>query len=152
MKLKSGINVPRFWLCYSVGWNVVYCETCWLFANRQYSYYNDSWINGINDWRHLSSKIEKHETSFQYIEAGKIRTCWVKNKTIDQSTEHLYTVEIEYWRNVLSLTAGNTALRGHEHKDSDGKLSSLVGFCFIFYFFKYKLKLSSIKYELQTNI
>ncbi|KAL4084238.1 hypothetical protein QTP88_028063 [Uroleucon formosanum] len=42
MKLKSGINVPQFWLCYSVGWNVAYCETCWLFANRQYAYYQDS--------------------------------------------------------------------------------------------------------------
>jgi len=132
MKLKSGINVPRFWLCYSVGWNVAYCETCWLFANRQYSYYQDSWIKGINDWRHLASKIEKHESSNQHIEARKIRSNWETNKTIDKSIEHQYATEIVYWQNVLkriikiilSLTAGNTALRGHEHKDIQGKLSS----------------------------
>lgn len=132
MKLKSGINVPRFWLCYSVGWNVAYCETCWLFANRQYAYYQDSWVNGINDWRHISSKIDKHESSVQHIDARKNRSNWEKNLTIDKNVEHQYTIEINYWRNVLkkiikiilSLTAGNTALRGHEHKDNQGKLSS----------------------------
>ncbi|KAL4131520.1 hypothetical protein QTP88_008815 [Uroleucon formosanum] len=134
MKLKSGINVPRFWLCYSVGWNVAYCETCWLFANHQYAYYQDSWVNGINDWRHLSSKIEKHESSVQHIYARKNRSNWEKNLTIDKIVEHQYTIEINYWRNVLkriikiilSLTAGNTALRSHEHKDNQGKLSSPV--------------------------
>lgn len=44
--LKSGIQV----LCYSVGLDLVYCETCWLFANRLYSYFNNAWINGVNDW------------------------------------------------------------------------------------------------------
>jgi hypothetical protein len=37
--LKSGVIVPRLWLCYSVGLDCVYCETCWLFANRHYSYF-----------------------------------------------------------------------------------------------------------------
>lgn len=145
MKLKSGINVPRFWLCYSVGWNVAYCETCWLFANRQYAYYQDSWVNGINDWRHLSSKIDKHETSVQHIDARKNRSNWEKNLTIDKNVEHQYTIEINYWRNVLkriikiilSLTAGNTALRGHEHKDNQGKLSSHGKFLFYIYILFY---------------
>jgi len=35
MTLKSCIKVQRFWLCYSVGLNVAYCETCRLFSNRQ---------------------------------------------------------------------------------------------------------------------
>ncbi|XP_022162174.1 zinc finger MYM-type protein 1-like, partial [Myzus persicae] len=132
MTLKSGIKVQRFWLCYSVGLNVAYCETCWLFANRQYSYYNTAWINGVDDWRHLTFKIDKHEKSIQHIDAGKIRYNWEKNFTIDKVTEKQYSDEATYWREVLtriikvilSLTAGNTALRGHEHKNNDGLTTS----------------------------
>ncbi|KAF0748947.1 zinc finger MYM-type protein 1-like [Aphis craccivora] len=100
MKLKSGLIVPRNWLCYSVGLDVMYCETCWLFANRL------------------------HEKSIQHIDAIKVRCTWDENETIDKSTEQKYSNEAAYWRNVLqriikiilSLTSGNTALRGHLHK------------------------------------
>lgn len=124
MKLKSGLSVPRKWLCYSVGLDVVYCETCWLFANRGYSYFNPSWVNGVNNWHCLSAKIDLHEKSIQHIDAIKVRCIWEKNETIDKLTEQQYSNEAAYWRNVLKriikiilfLTSGNTALRGHEHK------------------------------------
>ncbi|XP_022164206.1 uncharacterized protein LOC111029499 [Myzus persicae] len=124
MKLKSGLSVPRKWLCYSVGLDVVYCETCWLFANRGYSYFNPSWVNGVNNWHCLSAKIDLHEKSIQHIDAIKLRCIWEKNETIDKLTEQQYSNEAAYWRNVLKriikiilfLTSGNTALRGHEHK------------------------------------
>lgn len=32
--VKSGIRIPRLWLCYSIILDQVYCETCWLFSNR----------------------------------------------------------------------------------------------------------------------
>ncbi|KAL4152705.1 hypothetical protein QTP88_000538 [Uroleucon formosanum] len=124
MKLKSGLSVPRKWPCYSVGLDVVYCETCWLFANRGYSYFNPSWVNGVNNWHCLSAKIDLHEKSIQHIDAIKVRCIWEKNETIDKLTEQQYSNEAAYWRNVLKriikiilfLTSGNTALRGHEHK------------------------------------
>ncbi|KAL4084148.1 hypothetical protein QTP88_027981 [Uroleucon formosanum] len=124
MKLKSGLSVPRKWLCYSVGLDVVYCETCWLFANHGYSYFNPSWVNGVNNWHCLSAKIDLHEKSIQHIDAIKVRCIWEKNETIDKLIEQQYSNEAAYWRNVLKriikiilfLTSGNTALRGHEHK------------------------------------
>lgn len=122
--LKSGIKVPRLWLCYSVGLDCVYCETCWLFANRHYSYFQKAWINGVNDWPNLTNKITIHEKSLQHIEASKTRAIWKQNETIDKVSERQYSEEALFWRNVLEriikiilfLTAGNTALRGHEHK------------------------------------
>jgi len=54
LKTKSGIIIPRLWLCYSVRLNKSYCETCWLFADRSYSKFKSDWIDGINDWNHLS--------------------------------------------------------------------------------------------------
>ncbi|KAL4092170.1 hypothetical protein QTP88_026723 [Uroleucon formosanum] len=124
MKLKSGLSVPRKWLCYSVSLDVVYCETCWLFANRGYSYFNPSWVNGVNNWHCLSAKIDLHEKSIQHIDAIKVRCIWGKNEIINKLTEQQYSNEAAYWRNVLKriikiilfLTSGNTALRGHEHK------------------------------------
>lgn len=125
IKLKSGLSVPRKWLCYSVGLDAVYCESCWLFANRDYSYFNQAWINGINNWHSLSAKMDVHEKSLQHIEASKVRYGWENNNTIDKLTERQYSNEATYWRNVIKriikiilfLTAGNTAIRGHEHKD-----------------------------------
>ncbi|KAL4091822.1 hypothetical protein QTP88_026444 [Uroleucon formosanum] len=122
--LKSGVIVPRLWLCYSVGLDCVYCETCWLFANRHYSYFQKAWINGVNDWPNLTNKITTHEKSLQHIEASKTRALWKQNETIDKISERQYSEEALFWRNVLEriikiiifLTAGNTVLRGHEHK------------------------------------
>jgi len=43
----TGIKIPRSWLCYSVDLNRVYCESCWLFADRKYPKFN---LNCLNDW------------------------------------------------------------------------------------------------------
>lgn len=127
MMSKSGIKIPRLWLCYSVELNKSYCESCWLFADRNYPYFKYSWIEGINDWQHLSQKIAKHEKSVQHIEAVKLRTIWIKNQTIDVNLEKQISVEAKFWRDVLTriikiilfLTAGNTALRGNEGKGEE---------------------------------
>ena len=60
---KIGIKLPRSWMCYSPKLDCCYCEPCWLFANRSAPYYNNAWVNGIKDWKHLSTKIEKHEST-----------------------------------------------------------------------------------------
>ncbi|KAL4150110.1 hypothetical protein QTP88_003947 [Uroleucon formosanum] len=79
---------------------------------------------GVNDWPNLTNKITTHEKSLQHIEANKTRALWKQNETIDKISERQYSEEALFWRNVLEriikiilfLTAGNTALRGHEHK------------------------------------
>lgn len=115
---KTGIRIPRLWLCYSLILDKAYCEFCWLFANRQYEHYKHEWISGIDNWQHLSQQISKHENSIQHINATEIRRYWEKNKTLDTDLEKQISEEAEYWRNVLrrvihvilTLTSGNTAL------------------------------------------
>jgi len=69
MNTKSGFKIPRPWLCYSIILDMVYCETCWLFADRLNKSYHSNWVDGVNDWQHLAQKISKHESSTQHIEA-----------------------------------------------------------------------------------
>jgi len=109
----------------------VYCETCWLFANRLNANFKNSWIHGVCDWQNLSTKIMKHEKSYQHLEAVQIRLLWVKNETIEKNVEKQISIEAQFWKDVLtrlikiilSLTAGNCALRGNEgekNTDSEG--------------------------------
>jgi len=126
---RTGIKIPRSWLCYSVDLNRVYCETCWLFADRNYPKFILNWINGLNDWQHFSQKIKAHEISIQHINAIKVRILWVKNQTIDKQLEEHISLEAKYWRDVLTriikiilfLTSGNTALRGNEGKSGTSR-------------------------------
>ncbi|XP_060863504.1 zinc finger MYM-type protein 1-like [Metopolophium dirhodum] len=130
---KTGIKIPRQWLCYSLILDKAYCEFCWLFANRQYEHFKYEWISGVDDWQHLSQQISKHENSIQHINATEIRRYWEKNKTLDTDLEKQISEEAEYWRNVLrrvihvilTLTSGNTALRGNEGKK--GNLQEIEG-------------------------
>lgn len=120
--MKSGLKIPRRWLCYSIVLDKAYCEICWLFANRTYGNFKSEWINGINDRQHLSQCIQRHETSIQHFDALKVHNLWVKNQTVDANLERQYSEEATKWRNVLkrliqiilTITSGNTALRGNE--------------------------------------
>jgi len=98
---KSGNRIPHTWLCYSPILNYVYCESCWLFADRQYINYKSEWITGIDNWRHLSQKIFKHESSIQHIESVKIRSLWAKNRVLDRQLENQVSEEAAFWRSVL---------------------------------------------------
>lgn len=60
--------------------NKVYCDSCWLFADRKNYKLKLNWINGINDWQHLTQKIIKHENCTQHVEAIQLRIIWLKMK------------------------------------------------------------------------
>lgn len=49
MITKTGSKIPRSWLCYSVILKKAYCESCWLFTNRNNLNYRYEWMSGIND-------------------------------------------------------------------------------------------------------
>jgi len=98
----TGIKIPRLWLCYFVALNKAYCEICWLFANRKNPKLKLNWGNEINDWQHISQKIQVHELSTQH-EAIKLRVLWVKNQTIDKKLEEYISDEARYWRDILIL-------------------------------------------------
>lgn len=122
MTTKSGLQIPRLWLCYSIVLDSVYCETCWLFADRKQKGFKNNWITGINDWHHINDKINDHEKSSTHIYATSVRVRWSKNDTINKHIEEQIASEAAFWKNVLTriikiilyLTEGNTALRGNE--------------------------------------
>jgi len=72
----------------------------------------------------LSQKIISHEISGPHLDAMQLRLVWTNNCTIDKELEVHISNEAKYWRDVLkriikiilSLTAGNLALRGNETK------------------------------------
>ncbi|KAL4083607.1 hypothetical protein QTP88_028923 [Uroleucon formosanum] len=97
VKLKNGTLIPRPWLCYS--------------------------------------KINIHEFSLSHLNAMKVRSTWTKNLTIDKEFETQISKEAKFWRDILTrivkiiltLTAGNTALRGNEGKQySEGNFLRTV--------------------------
>jgi len=99
---KMDSKIPRMWLCYSGVLQKAYCETCWLFADRRGIMFKTNWINGKDDWQHLTQKIIKHEVSKQHIEAMKLRLLWAKNNnTIDKKLEQQTFAEAQCWRDVL---------------------------------------------------
>ncbi|XP_025197435.1 uncharacterized protein LOC112596156 [Melanaphis sacchari] len=135
VKLKNGTLIPRPWLCYFVIWDMVYCETCWIFSGKNNCNLKKEWVEGINDWQHLSQKINIHESSLSHLNAIKVRTMWTKNLTINKEFETQISKEVKFWRDILTrivkiiltLTAGNTALRGNEEKQySEGNFLRTV--------------------------
>lgn len=115
---KSGLKIPRLWLCYSILLDRVYSETCWTSQKG----FKNNWISGINDWHHMNNKINDHKKSQIHINASSVRFHWSQNETINKHIEEQISKEADFWRNVLAriikiilyLTEGNTALRGNE--------------------------------------
>ena len=127
---KAGIKLPRSWLCYSPKLDCTYCEPCWLFANRQAPSYNNAWVNGVNDWKHLSSKIAVHEATQIHLGACVVYEQWKLNGTIDADMERDIRNAANFWRQVLerivnvtlTLASCNLAFRGH--REAIGKANS----------------------------
>lgn len=87
---------------------------------------------GINDWHHISEKINVNEISKQYIQAVELRNIWSQNKIIDCQLETQIHKEALFWKNILTrliqiilfLTAEITDLRGNKKntkQDLSGK-------------------------------
>ncbi|ODM90399.1 Zinc finger MYM-type protein 5 [Orchesella cincta] len=122
LKTATGLRIQRKWLCYSLKLDKVYCETCWLFGNRNSPHYRSEWTNGIDDWQHLTQKIITHETSMSHIQSMKSRIDYEDNKTIKSSFDREILREADKWKQVLqrifktilSLCASNNPLRGHK--------------------------------------
>ncbi|XP_039310402.1 zinc finger MYM-type protein 1-like [Solenopsis invicta] len=121
-KSKSGITYRRNWLCYSIGLNMAYCEPCWIFGKREIHNIKDAWINGYNDWRHISQSISRHESSNNHVVACQIYKKWKLDKNIDMDLDKELKFKMTYWENVLhriinvtlTLAQNNLAFRGHK--------------------------------------
>ena len=127
-KTKSGLEIPRTWLCYSPKLDVAYCEPCWLFADRSLLGNKETWRT--NNWQNLSSKIKVHESSHMHTAACMIYDQWRLHGTIDEEMEREIRVETTFWKQVLdrlinvtlTLATSNMPFRGH--RETIGKANS----------------------------
>lgn len=115
---KTGHKIERFWLCYSPTLNGVYCEPCWLFANRLDKNISNAWCTGnINDWKNLSNKIKDHEISKCHINACLSYSVRKNNRDIKVLfTENLGKIKEVFKRIldvVITMSKCDLAFRGH---------------------------------------
>ena len=107
------------WLCYSHKLDLVYCEPCWLFADREDLKGKMSWTT--NHWKNLSKAVKQHEASTVHTKACVVHDCWRKRGTIDKDMKVNLEQEESYWCKVLdrlinvtiTLATNNLAFRGH---------------------------------------
>lgn len=123
-------KIRRQWLCYSQMLNAVYCDTCWLFADRNNKNYKDSWTSGkINHWQKLSQKIKKHETSEIHLQACIAHGTFTKN--INQIQRNFEAANKE-WKEVLlmildtlvTMASCTIPIRGHRENVHDVDIHS----------------------------
>lgn len=122
-RLSNGEIIPRIWLVYSKIKDCVFCFPCKIFKT-----FSSAFIEGYNDWRHLSQAIERHEKSKGHICSTK---SWVDlNKSIysktttDSLNEKLINLEKDRWVSVLKiiiytvkfLAGQNLSFRGKNNK------------------------------------
>uniref|UniRef100_A0A3B3YLV2 DUF4371 domain-containing protein n=1 Tax=Poecilia mexicana TaxID=48701 RepID=A0A3B3YLV2_9TELE len=121
---KVGMKFPRSWMCYSPKLDCCYCEPCWLFANRNAAYYNSAWVNGIRDWKHLSAKVEKHESTQIHLGACIVYEQWKLNSTMHAEMEK--NVRNRIVNVTLTLTSCNLPFRGHREVLGQGSAGNLL--------------------------
>ena len=129
--------IPRQWLCYSQKLDSVYCEHCWLFAERDSTYFRSAWVTGIKDWQGLSKKIKAHESSEVHMKACVTYDCWKNGLTLSKVADEMSKREVSYWTSVLTrvtdvtltLASCNLAFRGHREKigaPNNGNFLSII--------------------------
>jgi hypothetical protein len=88
---------------YSNELDSVFCFCCKLFNSEFCT--NQLANQGIIDWRNLSGKIKRHETSSEHITNMKtwndLQIRLLKNKTIDKNVQELINKEKDRSKNVL---------------------------------------------------
>lgn len=127
---KAGQKIDRKWLCYSNVLDGVYCQVCWLFANRHDQNFHSAWTKGtLNDWQSLSKKIKIHEHSNIHLNACLAYSNFLNEKNVIIGS---LCNESESWKEVLiiildvllTLAMNNITLRGHRENPKNINNSS----------------------------
>ncbi|XP_052620984.1 uncharacterized protein LOC111890008 [Lactuca sativa] len=125
-KLKNGDSYDRKWLVYSKELDKVFCFCCKLFKTARSR--SNLATEGINDWKHLSEKLNEHEHSSEHMINLKTwtqtRLRLRKNETIDKELQERIKKDTQHWKEVLvriiavvkCLAEYNLAFRGTNEK------------------------------------
>ncbi|KAK4585057.1 hypothetical protein RGQ29_022645 [Quercus rubra] len=114
-KLSNGEKFDRRWLVYSKDLNKAFCFCCKLFNSTKHGSDTNQLTNeGTNDWRNISSminKIKNHETSKKNVTN---MNAWIdlemrllKNKTIDKNFQEQVNKEKDHWKKIYQVNNGN---------------------------------------------
>lgn len=119
---KTGQKLERVWLCYSPLLNGVYCEPCWLFADRNDSQFKDAWCKGLlNDWQGLSKKIKDHETSQIHLKScltySNLKNCHDVKSLIENDATKWCEILKRLLDVVITMATCNLAFRGHRNEN-----------------------------------
>jgi hypothetical protein len=101
-RLPNGEKVQRTWLIYSTKSNSVLCFCCKLFALKQNKLTD---IQGFSDWRHLATRLSRHEMSVEHTQICKkwyeLKTRLDNNCTIDKEQQRYFESEKRRWRAII---------------------------------------------------
>lgn len=108
--------------------DVVYCETCWLFADRSNPLFKMNWIDGIIPDKNVCGKIQSHEICQSHILAIISKNQFLINP-LELSLLKQMQVEENFWCSalrrifniILTISSANMALRGHRDSIVDSK-------------------------------
>lgn len=133
-KTLTGQKIERFWLRYSKTTNTVYCEPCWLFADRTSPQFVSSsvWCEcKINDWQGLSKKILKHENSNIHLTACFTYDIWKNKKTIplhfSKQNDELKAILKRIFDVIITLARCNLPFRVRGHREEISNINSHSG-------------------------
>lgn len=123
-KLSNGEIIPRVWLVYSKLKDCVFCFPCKIFKT-----FSSAFVEGYNDWRHLSQVTERHEKSQSHTFNTK---SWIDlNKAVSSKTttdslnEQLINMEKDRWVSVLKIIIYTVKFLAGQNLSFRGKNSKL---------------------------
>nr|XP_043612077.1 zinc finger MYM-type protein 5-like [Erigeron canadensis] len=137
--LRNGDTSDRKWLAYSKEVDKVFCFCCKLFKTATTRSQLGS--EGINDWKHLSDTLKKHENSSEHMinlrTWSELRLRLSTNQTIDKKLQEVIKRDTEIWKEVLvrilalveCLATYNLPFRGTNeklHEKSNGNFLGIL--------------------------
>jgi hypothetical protein len=99
----GNLKITRDWLCFSPSLKRPYCQTCWLFADRNHPNVHWQWINGVSGLsKNYPLKIRRHESSSTHIAAAAVCQRWKTGQRLDEDAERVIRNETNFWRQLLA--------------------------------------------------
>ncbi|CAH2293902.1 zinc finger MYM-type 1-like [Pelobates cultripes] len=76
----QGSNINRKWVTYNGKKKTLHCSICLMYCAEKY--HHTHWIQGCNDWRHITTRLTEHEQSQCHKLASEAYMINIKGKSI----------------------------------------------------------------------